>query len=135
MSLTSNFDCRLCIVRQPDVGAGGDPGDERLPNRHEAAEGPAEAAQGCQPALLTQDAVPARSTRAHGMFPTLLFHIFVVVRSVIILFYSQINNLNLIALTVQLTLFQVAAASHGTPEARQFAYYQQFYGIYYTFTV
>lgn len=57
---------RFRIVRQPDVSPGGHPSDERLPDRHEAAEGAAEAAQGCQSALLTLDAVPARSLRDHG---------------------------------------------------------------------
>jgi hypothetical protein len=57
---------RLRIFRQPDVSPGGHPSDERVPDRHEETQGPAKTAQGRQPALLTLDAVPARSIRDHG---------------------------------------------------------------------
>lgn len=67
----SHVRCRFRIVRQPDVGASRDPGDERLPDRYEAAEGAAQAAQGRQPALLALDAVP-RSSRAIGTTPSIL---------------------------------------------------------------
>jgi len=43
---------RLRQLRQPQLSAGGDPGHERLPDRHEAAQGAAEAAQGRQQAIL-----------------------------------------------------------------------------------
>ena len=45
---------RLCELRQSDQCAGGDPGHERLPDRHEAPQGAAETSQGCQQALLSQ---------------------------------------------------------------------------------
>ena len=46
---------RFRELRQPDERAGGDPGHERLPDRHEAAQGAAEEAQGRQQALLNQE--------------------------------------------------------------------------------
>ena len=46
---------RFRELRQPDERAGGDPGHERLPDRHEAAQGAAEEAQGRQQAILSQE--------------------------------------------------------------------------------
>ncbi len=43
---------RFRELRQPDFRAGRHPGDERLPDRDEATQGPAEEAQGRQQALL-----------------------------------------------------------------------------------
>lgn len=54
--------CRFRIVRQPGERPGGDPGHERLPDRHEASEGPAEEAEGREPTLLTTALAPARAT-------------------------------------------------------------------------
>lgn len=50
---------RICVIRQSDLGPGGHPGHEWLPDRDEATEGPAEAAQGCQQAVLTPSPPPA----------------------------------------------------------------------------
>lgn len=44
---------RVREFRQSDERAVGDSGDERLPDRHEAAEGSAEETQGRQPTVLT----------------------------------------------------------------------------------
>ena len=44
--------CRLCELRQPRVLPGRHPVDERLPDRHEASQGAAEAGQEWQQALL-----------------------------------------------------------------------------------
>lgn len=43
---------RLRQLRQSSVGAGGNPGHERLPDRHEAAEGAAEALKERQQTVL-----------------------------------------------------------------------------------
>lgn len=43
---------RLCEFRQSSQCPGRHPGHERFPDRHEAPQSPAEAAEGCQPALL-----------------------------------------------------------------------------------
>ena len=47
-----NFLHRFCELRQPNVGAASHPGHERLPDRHEAPQGAAQAAQERRQALL-----------------------------------------------------------------------------------
>lgn len=44
--------CRFRQLRQPHERPGGDPGHERVPDRHEATQGPVEEAQRRQQALL-----------------------------------------------------------------------------------